>query len=64
MNLYIQNSEWRATVGFNLFESQTSYQGEINPFPQKASLLTFHPFIQHKRLTIISCLSIWKNYPS
>ena len=33
---------------------QTSYQGEINPFPQKASLLTFHPFIQYeKKKTIL-----------
>ena len=41
--------EWRATVGFQLNEAQTSYQGEINPFPNKASLLTFHPFIQYER---------------
>ena len=48
--IYTKTPEWRATVGFNLFESQTSYQGEINPFPQKASLLTFHPFIQHQKI--------------
>ncbi len=46
---YIYNKvpEWRATVGFSLDSSETSYQGEINPFPPKASLLTFHPFIQY-----------------
>lgn len=38
--------EWRATVGFKKNGAQTSYQGEINPFPISASLLTFHPFIQ------------------
>ena len=38
--------EWRATVGFKKNGAQASYQGEVNPFPAKASLLTFHPFIQ------------------
>jgi len=38
--------EWRATVGFKRNGAQASYQGEVNPFPNKASLLTFHPFIQ------------------
>jgi hypothetical protein len=38
--------EWRATVGFKRNGAQTSYQGEVNPFPNMASLLTFHPFIQ------------------
>lgn len=41
--------EWRASVGFSLNNAQTSYQGEINPFPPAASLLTFHPFIQFKK---------------
>ena len=40
--------EWRATIGFKNNGSQVSYQGEINPFPPKASLLTFHPFIQYQ----------------
>ena len=31
-------------------ESETSYQGEIEPFPKAASLLTFHPFIQYKNV--------------
>ncbi len=43
---YTKLPEWRSTVGFELGEAQTSYQGEINPFPPSASLLTFHPFIQ------------------
>jgi hypothetical protein len=38
--------EWRATIGFKNENSRVSYQGEILPFPSKASLLTFHPFIQ------------------
>ena len=42
--------EWRSTVGFSLNESETSYQGEIEPFPKSASLLTFHPFIQYKNI--------------
>jgi hypothetical protein len=43
---YTKLPEWRSTVGFKLGKAQTSYQGEINPFPDSASLLTFHPFIQ------------------
>jgi len=46
---YNKTPEWRATVGFTLNKSQTSYQGEINPFPPKASLLTFHPFVQYSK---------------
>ncbi len=42
--------QWRATVGFSKNDSETSYQGEIEPFPSKASLLTFHPFIQYKNI--------------
>lgn len=38
--------EWRATIGFKNEKSRVSYQGEILPLPPKASLLTFHPFIQ------------------
>ncbi len=45
--IYSKTPEWRATVGFSLNQAQTSYQGEINPFPPKATLLTFHPFIQY-----------------
>ncbi len=39
--------EWRATTGFLSEFAQTSYQGELFPLPSKASLLTFHPFIQY-----------------
>ena len=38
--------EWRCTAGLYNSSAQTSYQSEIFPFPNKASLLTFHPFIQ------------------
>lgn len=38
--------EWRCTSGLYNSWAQTSYQSEIFPFPNKASLLTFHPFIQ------------------
>ena len=48
---FTKSPEWRATVGLELNQNQTSYQGEINPFPKKASLLTFHPFIQPKIAT-------------
>jgi len=38
--------EWRATIGFRSQRSRVSYQGEIGPTPPKASLMSFHPFIQ------------------
>lgn len=47
---FTKTPEWRATVGFNYKGTSTSYQGEINPFPTKASLLTFHPFIQYNEI--------------
>lgn len=47
---YNKIPEWRATVGFSINQAHTSYQGEINPFPPKASLLTFHPFIQYQKV--------------
>lgn len=37
---------WRATIELYSDSSKTSYQGEINPFPSKASLLTFSTFLQ------------------
>jgi hypothetical protein len=37
---------WRATVGLSTDQASTSYQGEIDPFPPQASLLTFCPLIQ------------------
>jgi hypothetical protein len=43
---YTKLPEWRSSSGFYYNNIETSYQGEINPFNLKASLLTFHPFIQ------------------
>lgn len=37
---------WRNTSGFYNDFTQVSYQADIEPLPAKASLLTFHPFIQ------------------
>jgi len=37
---------WRATLGLSTAEAQTSYQGELDPFPAQGSLLTFGPFVQ------------------
>ena len=39
--------EWRANIGFRRKKGQVSYQGEITATPDKATLLTFHPFIQY-----------------
>jgi hypothetical protein len=39
--------EWRCTSGLVNSKSQTSYQSEIFPLPTKASMMTFHPFIQY-----------------
>lgn len=39
--------QWRATVGLSTDRTWSSYQGEIEPFHQKASLLSFSPFMQH-----------------
>ena len=47
---FTKTPQWRSTVGFSYKNTQTSYQGEINPFPEKASLLTFHPFIQYNQV--------------
>lgn len=37
---------WRATLGLSTRYVSASYQGEIDPFPARGSLLTFGPFIQ------------------
>ena len=37
---------WRSTLELYSAFAKTSYQGEIDPFPSKASLLTFSPFLQ------------------
>jgi len=36
----------RSTLGLTSKYTTTSYQGELSPFPPKASLLTFSPFLQ------------------
>ena len=38
--------EYRSTLSLISQYTTTSYQGELNPFPSKASLLTFSPFPQ------------------
>ena len=48
---YNKIPEWRSTVGIYNKNTQTSYQGEINPFHTHASLLTFHPFIQYNYIS-------------
>lgn len=42
--------EWRCTSGLMNESAQTSYQAEIYPLPSKASMLTFHPFIQFNNI--------------
>ena len=41
---------WRASSGFKNSYAQVSYQSDIEPLPEKGSLLTFHPFIQFSKL--------------
>jgi hypothetical protein len=41
---------WRNSTGFQNEYAQVSYQAEMEPFPPKASLLTFHPFIQYSNM--------------
>jgi hypothetical protein len=43
---YSEVPAWRNTSGFFNQYTQVSYQADIEPLPTKASLLTFHPFIQ------------------
>ena len=38
---------WRATIGLSSAFAQTSYQGELDPFPRSGTLLTFGPFLQY-----------------
>jgi hypothetical protein len=61
---YTKTPEWRATVGLKIGLTETSYQGEINPFPSKASLLTFHPFIQLKKIDNYFVFINLEAYPS
>jgi hypothetical protein len=37
---------WRASLGLSSSSAQTSYQGELDAFPPKGSLMTFGPFLQ------------------
>jgi len=37
---------YRATLSLQSEFSETSYQGEVEPFPSQASMLTFSPFMQ------------------
>ena len=39
---------WRATLRLSTENATTCFQGEIDPFPQKGSLLSFCPFIQYE----------------
>ena len=39
---------WRSTVCVYRDNSSASYQGEIEPFPEKATLISFIPFMQKK----------------
>ena len=43
---YSEVPAWRNTTGFSNQFTQVSYQADIEPLPPRASLLTFHPFIQ------------------
>ena len=38
---------WRATLGLRQNNTEVSYQGEVEAFPENASLLTFGPMLQH-----------------
>jgi len=39
--------QFRSTLSLASHYTDVSYQGELNPFPSKASLLTFSPFLQY-----------------
>jgi hypothetical protein len=41
---------WRNTSGFFNEYTQVSYQSDVEPLPSKASLMTFHPFIQFSQI--------------
>ena len=41
---------WRNTSGFYNSFAQVSYQADVEPLPTKASLMTFHPFIQFSEI--------------
>ena len=39
---------WRSTISLHINDLTSSYQGEIIPFPEKSSLLSFSTFLQQK----------------
>jgi hypothetical protein len=41
---------WRNTAGFYNSFAQVSYQADVEPLPSRASLMTFHPFIQFSEI--------------
>jgi len=41
---------WRNTSGLYNSFAQVSYQADVEPLPSKASLMTFHPFIQFSEI--------------
>jgi hypothetical protein len=41
---------WRNTTGFFKDFAQVSYQSDLEPLPNSATLLTFHPFIQYSQI--------------
>lgn len=61
-NLNYQNSlgttwpMWRATIGIGKDNSITSYQGELIPFPNTGSMLSFAPFINNPAEIILLIL--------
>jgi hypothetical protein len=47
---YSEVPAWRNTSGFYNSFAQVSYQSDLEPLPSKASLMTFHPFIQFSKI--------------
>lgn len=47
---YAEVPAWRNTSGFFNSHTQVSYQSDVEPLPSKASLMTFHPFIQFSEI--------------
>jgi hypothetical protein len=47
---YSEVPAWRNTSGFYNSFAQVSYQADVEPLPSKASLMTFHPFIQFSEI--------------
>ena len=47
---YSEVPAWRNTSGFYNSFAQVSYQADVEPLPSRASLMTFHPFIQFSEI--------------